>query len=165
MLEMTISQLARLGGVAASAIRYYERIGLLPPAVRHGGQRRFDRTALYRLAIIARARSCGFSLEEMRGLFFGFRRSLSASERWRKMSGRKLQELEESRRHIEEMEELLRRIAGRCRCETLEECGRKMVERDAAEARTGRGDRSDRRRRTIGAKSGSALRRSRPPRP
>jgi MerR family redox-sensitive transcriptional activator SoxR len=163
---MTISQLARLGGVAASAIRYYERIGLLPKAIRQGGQRRFDRAALYRLAIIRRAQSCGFSLEEMRGLFFGFRRSLSASDRWREMSGRKLQELEESRRHIEEMQDLLRRIARHCRCETLEQCGRMMLERDAAEARTGsrrvgRGGR----RRSIGTASVAALRPSRRPRP
>jgi len=73
MPQMTISQVAREIHVRPSAIRYYERIGLLPPAERRSGQRRYDRTVLYRLAIIHRARELGFTLSEIRQLFFGFR--------------------------------------------------------------------------------------------
>jgi len=42
MPELTISEVARQVGLQASAIRYYERIGLLPRAPRVGGQRRYD---------------------------------------------------------------------------------------------------------------------------
>src|ERR1700732_226272 len=73
MPELTISQVARQVGLQASAVRYYERIGLLPRAPRRSGQRRYDTTALYRLAIIQRARQLGFTLTEIRYLFFGFR--------------------------------------------------------------------------------------------
>ena len=59
MSELTISEVARQVGLQASAIRYYERIGLLPRAPRMSGQRRYDTTALYRLAIIQRARQLG----------------------------------------------------------------------------------------------------------
>ena len=66
MPELTISEVARQVGLQASAIRYYERIGLLPRAPRISGQRRYDTTALYRLAIIQRARQLGFTLTEIR---------------------------------------------------------------------------------------------------
>src|SRR5438477_7923896 len=94
MPELTISEVARQVGIQASAIRYYERIGLLPPAQRISGQRRYDSTALYRLAIVQRARQLGFTLEEIRQLFFGFRNVTRASERWQKLSQRKLAELD-----------------------------------------------------------------------
>ena len=72
MPELVISEVARQVGLQASAIRYYERIGLLPQALRMSGQRRYDTTALYRLALIQRARQLGFTLTEIRDLFFGF---------------------------------------------------------------------------------------------
>jgi DNA-binding transcriptional MerR regulator len=56
------------------------------------GQRRYDTTVLYRLAIIQRARQLGFTLSEIRYLFFGFRDITRASERWRTLSHVKLAE-------------------------------------------------------------------------
>jgi MerR family transcriptional regulator, redox-sensitive transcriptional activator SoxR len=52
MAQLAISEVAQQVGLQASAIRYYEQIGLLPPAQRMSGQRRYDTTVLYRLAII-----------------------------------------------------------------------------------------------------------------
>src|SRR5258708_33765818 len=96
MPELTISQVARQVGLQASAVRYYESIGLLPRAPRMSGQRRYDTTALYRLAIIQRARQLGFTLNEIRQLFFGFRAITRPSERWRTLSQRKFAELANS---------------------------------------------------------------------
>src|SRR5215510_14799547 len=73
MPELTISEVARQVVLQASAIRYYEQIGLLPRAQRVNWQRRYDATTLYRLAIIQRARQLGFTFSEIRHLFFGFR--------------------------------------------------------------------------------------------
>lgn len=86
MAQLTISQVARQVRLRPSAIRYYERIGLLPRAERLSGQRRYDSTVLYRLAIIQRARQLGFTLTEIRYLFFGFRDIARPSERWRTLS-------------------------------------------------------------------------------
>src|SRR2546430_4696979 len=86
MAQLTISQVARQIRLRPSAIRYYERIGLLPPAGRLSGQRRYDLTVFYRLAIIQRARQLGFTLSEIRHLFFGFRDITRPSERWRTLS-------------------------------------------------------------------------------
>jgi MerR family redox-sensitive transcriptional activator SoxR len=124
MAEMTISAVARQVGLQTSAIRYYEQIGLLPPAQRSSGQRRYDTTAVYRLAVIQRARQLGFTLEEIRQLFLGFRPVTPASERWRKLSQKKLAELDAMMDGIKSMRRLLRKMMQRCHCETMDQCGR-----------------------------------------
>src|SRR5579864_8474286 len=124
MEHMTISEVARQVGVQASAIRYYEQIRLLPGAARVSGQRRYDVTALYRLAIIQHARQLGFTLEEIRQLFFGFRKVTRASERWQKLSQRKLAELDILMDDIKTVQRLLKRMMRHCHCETLDQCGK-----------------------------------------
>ena len=124
MPEMTISEVAQQVGLQASAIRYYEQIGLLPPAERVSGQRRYDTTALYRLALIRRAQQLGFTLEEIRRLFFGFRKVTRASERWQALSRKKLAELGGLMEEIKTMRRLLKKVMQNCRCDTLEQCGK-----------------------------------------
>jgi DNA-binding transcriptional MerR regulator len=66
MGSYTIGQIAERSGVAATALRYYERIGLVPPAGRTpAGYRLYDDRTLARLAFIARAKQLGCSLEEI----------------------------------------------------------------------------------------------------
>jgi len=120
---MTISEVAREAGLQPSAIRYYERIGLLPPPARKSGQRRYESSTLKRLAVIQRARQSGFTLDEIRALFFGFREASRASERWRELARNKLAELDARMAEIQEMRNLLLRITRNCRCETLDQCG------------------------------------------
>jgi len=127
MPQLTISEVGRQVGLEPSAIRYYEQIGILLPAQRIGGQRRYDPGVLHRLAVIQRARQTGFSLDEIRELFFGFREAASASQRWRKLSRRKLKELEELMRQIRTMQRLLRKMMDCCRCDTLDQCGRGIL--------------------------------------
>lgn len=124
MPQFTISQVARQMGLQPSAIRYYERIGLLPPAPRVSGQRRYDSTVLYRLAVLQRARHLGFTLDEIRQLFFGFRDVVRASARWQAMSRRKLAELDDLMDGIKAGRRLLRKMMQNCRCDTLDQCGK-----------------------------------------
>src|SRR5260370_36478746 len=119
MPQLTISEVARQVGLQASAIRYYERIGLLPAAQRVRRQRRYDTTALYRLAIIQWARQLGFTLDEIRRLFFGFRDVTRASERWQTLSRKKLAELDGLMDGIKTVRRLLKKMMPNCRCETL----------------------------------------------
>src|SRR5713226_3115244 len=133
MAQLTISQVARQVGLQASAIRYYERIGLLPPALRMSGQRRYDATALYRLAIIQRARQLGFTLDEIRQLFFGFRSVTKASERWRTLSRKKLVELDHLMNGIKTVRRLLKSMMEKCHCDTLDQCGRGIFRRACAD--------------------------------
>lgn len=66
---MKIGELSRTTGCPVETIRYYERAGLLaPPARSDGNYRRYDTTALARLAFIRRCRSLDMSLDEIRTL-------------------------------------------------------------------------------------------------
>ncbi len=67
--QLAIGAVAREAGVAATTLRYYEQIGLVPPAARIGGQRRYDESILARLEVIRLCKSAGFSLEEIQLLF------------------------------------------------------------------------------------------------
>ncbi len=124
---LTISKVAKQAGLRPSAIRYYEQIGILLPALRISGQRRYDPTILYRLAVVQRARQSGFTLDEIRDLFFGFRTTAPASERWRKLSRQKLVELETLQSQLKSMQQLLRSMMEKCHCDTLDQCGKGIL--------------------------------------
>jgi MerR family transcriptional regulator, redox-sensitive transcriptional activator SoxR len=61
----TVSEIASRSGFAASAIRFYESQGLITATRTSGGQRRFERQMLRRLAFIRAARNVGLSLDEI----------------------------------------------------------------------------------------------------
>lgn len=66
---LTIGALARRAGTTAPTVRYYEAIGLLPPARRQaGGQRRYGAADVRRLAFIRGCRAFGFSVDHVRTL-------------------------------------------------------------------------------------------------
>jgi MerR family redox-sensitive transcriptional activator SoxR len=124
MAGLTISEVARQVGLKPSAIRYYEQIGILPKAQRMSGQRRYDNSVLYRLALVQRSRQMGFTLDEVRKLFFGFRAATPVSDRWKKLSQRKLAELNTLAEEIKTMQLLLKRMSERCSCSALDQCGK-----------------------------------------
>jgi MerR family transcriptional regulator, redox-sensitive transcriptional activator SoxR len=62
---LTVGEIARRSGFAESAVRYYEGLGLLAASRTSGGQRRFERSTLRRLAFIRAARNIGLSLDEV----------------------------------------------------------------------------------------------------
>ena len=64
---MTVGEVAARSGMATSAVRYYEREGLIAATRTAGKQRRFQRDVLRRLAFIRAARNIGLSLEEVMG--------------------------------------------------------------------------------------------------
>jgi len=68
-MGLTIGVVARETGVAATTLRYYEKLGLLPAPARFGGQRRYDDSVLTRLEVIRLCKSAGFALEEIQLLF------------------------------------------------------------------------------------------------
>jgi MerR family transcriptional regulator, redox-sensitive transcriptional activator SoxR len=63
--EMTIGEVSERSGLAASAIRFYERQGLIHAERSGGGQRRFRRDVLRRIAFIRIAQRVGLSLDEI----------------------------------------------------------------------------------------------------
>jgi MerR family redox-sensitive transcriptional activator SoxR len=117
---LTIGQVAAEAGVASSAIRYYERVGVLPQPDRVAGQRRYGREAVERLGIIDTAQQAGFSLDEIRELLDGADDG-RASEQLRELARRKLPEVEALIERAEAMRGWLE-AAGDCDCESLDAC-------------------------------------------
>lgn len=66
---MDISEVAKRSGVAASALRYYERKGLIRPLQRSAGRRHYAPAVLDQLALIALGQAAGFSLDEIQAMF------------------------------------------------------------------------------------------------
>jgi MerR family redox-sensitive transcriptional activator SoxR len=118
---MTIGEVARRAGTATSAIRYYEEIGLLPPPARVNGRRHYDWSAVQRLCVIERAQQAGFTLGEIRELFFGFAVGTHPNARWEALAQRKLAQIEEQLRRMQAMQALLHEGL-RCGCLTMDQC-------------------------------------------
>jgi MerR family transcriptional regulator, redox-sensitive transcriptional activator SoxR len=62
---LTVGEVARRSGFAASAIRFYDKEGLITATRTSGGQRRFERNMLRRLAFVRAARNVGLTLDEI----------------------------------------------------------------------------------------------------
>jgi DNA-binding transcriptional MerR regulator len=88
--QVAIGELARRTGTTASALRYYERIGLLPPAGRAGGRRHYPPSSADRLALIRLYQDAGFKLAEIRELL-GV--STRMRRNWGRLAQRKIDEL------------------------------------------------------------------------
>nr|WP_026343298.1 MerR family transcriptional regulator [Nocardia sp. BMG111209] len=65
---LSIGEVARRSGVAATTLRYYEDRGLLRPPERVGGRRRYDESVLIRLRAIEICKASGFGLDEIAAL-------------------------------------------------------------------------------------------------
>ena len=126
---MTIGELARQMGLRSSAVRYYERLGLIPRAPRRAGHRIYGTDARGHLAVVLFARQCGFTIAETKQLLRGFAPSTSASVRWRSLAKAKLRDLDALAEKIRTMRELLHRITDRCHCGTVTQCGRGLLRR------------------------------------
>ncbi len=121
MESMTIGEIGRRAGMQPSAIRYYERMGLLPKPKRAGGRRRYDASVLEWLSLIALAREAGFTIAEIKRLVTGFRPGTPPAGRWRELATRKLVEIDEMVARAERMRSVLR-IALDCGCFRLDDC-------------------------------------------
>ncbi len=118
---LSIGEVARRSGVPASALRYYESIGVLPAPERVSGRRRYEPSVLDWLDVINTARRVGFSLDEVRQLIEGMDGDGSAAAAWRDLAGRKLVEVDGLIEQLKGMRKLLEELA-ECRCVDLATC-------------------------------------------
>ncbi|MGB9070306.1 MAG: MerR family transcriptional regulator [Candidatus Acidiferrales bacterium] len=116
---MKIGVLARRTGLNASAIRYYEREGLLGQPHRVGGQRRYSGEIVHRVLLIRFAATMGFTLPEISIFLSGLRDDVPVGPRWRKLTRQKLEQLERSIERSLKLRTLLQHLL-RCRCASLE---------------------------------------------
>ena len=88
---MTIGEIARQAGVATSAIRYYERRGLLSADARQSGQRRYRTETLRRLIFIGMMQDTGLTLDEIDGIL-----QAATTAQWKPLVGHRLASLDAS---------------------------------------------------------------------
>jgi DNA-binding transcriptional MerR regulator len=125
MLDMTIGEMARATGVATSAIRYYEKAGLMPAPPRRSKARRYDADAVGRLEVILLAREAGFSIAETQLFLSGFGPETRPAEWWSELAARKIKELDAEIELRRRMKSLLK-VSFQCGCIRLEDCERVM---------------------------------------
>lgn len=121
MPHLTIGEIARRAGLNASALRYYERVGLLQTPARINGQRRYDGEVLTQLAIVRMAQNAGFTIEEIKTLVNGFPEDAPPAERWQEIAQRKLPEVDAMIRRLHTMRHVLEESLA-CDCLTLDAC-------------------------------------------
>lgn len=121
MGELTIGEVARYAGVRTSAIRYYERAGLLESPERIGGRRRYDSEVLTRLALVRMVQEAGFSIDEIRTLLGGFPDGTPPSVRWQELARKKLPEVNAMIHRMEVVRRVLEESL-QCDCLTLDAC-------------------------------------------
>jgi MerR family redox-sensitive transcriptional activator SoxR len=122
---MKIGQLARRASLNPSAIRYYEKRGLLAPH-RTGGQRRYPTDALDRVLLIRFASDMGFTLAEIKLFLSGLRDNTPVGSRWRKLARRKLSEVEQNITRSLKLKALLHGLL-HCHCVSLGQCVRALA--------------------------------------
>ena len=118
---LTIGQVAGAAGLNTSAVRYYERVGVLPAPERVSGQRRYSQETIDRLRTIQAAQQAGFSLDEITQLLRGAEDG-HAAEELRALAERKLPDVEDLIQRAETMKAWLQTAAS-CQCGSLDVCG------------------------------------------
>jgi MerR family redox-sensitive transcriptional activator SoxR len=122
---MKIGQLAAGAGLHASAVRYYEKCGLLAAPQRVGGQRRYPSDALDRVLLIRFASDMGFTLAEIKLFLSGLRDNSPVGPRWKKLASRKLAEVEQNITRSLKLKSLLLGLQ-HCHCASLQQCVRAL---------------------------------------
>jgi MerR family redox-sensitive transcriptional activator SoxR len=115
---LSISEVAATTGLETSALRYYEKVGLIKPAARAGGRRHYEPSVLQRLAAVALFQEAGFTITEVGELLdAGINR-----RKWRSMAEQKLQEIDAHLERVSAARALLA-SAVRCDCSGIDTCG------------------------------------------
>jgi DNA-binding transcriptional MerR regulator len=99
---LPIGEVAARAGVSTSAIRYYERRGLLTADVRRNGQRRYRSATLRRLVFIGMMQDAGLALEEIDGIL----RASNARE-WKAIATQRLEALDEQLAQLQHARDIL----------------------------------------------------------
>lgn len=120
--RLTISRLARLGGVNLETVRYYEREGLIPkPPRTRTGYRVFPQDAARRLRFIKRAQELGFSLTEIRELLS--LRPNTDRPKARSRAQAKIVDIEQKIQSLQAMKQVLGSLIDRCEhCAPMGDC-------------------------------------------
>lgn len=119
---LSIGQVEKRSGVAASALRFYEKKGLIQSTRNAGGQRRYFREVLRRIAVIKTAQRLGMPLEDIAAAFAALpQQRTPTTEDWQALSSRWQQLLDERIKRLTLLRDQLDDCIG-CGCLSLKTC-------------------------------------------
>jgi MerR family redox-sensitive transcriptional activator SoxR len=119
---LSIGEVSARSGVAPSALRFYERRGLIASERSDGNQRRYDRAVLRRIAFIQAGRAAGISLERIGGALGTLPAGRTPSRRdWERLSSRWREDLDARIETLEALRERLTTCIG-CGCLSIDRC-------------------------------------------
>jgi MerR family transcriptional regulator, redox-sensitive transcriptional activator SoxR len=119
---LSVSQVAARSGFAASALRFYESQGLIHATRSAGGQRRFERNTLRRLAFIRAASNIGLTLEEIRAELERLPQGRTPTRAdWQRISRHWRARLDEQMAALQKLRDGLDSCIG-CGCLSLKRC-------------------------------------------
>jgi MerR family redox-sensitive transcriptional activator SoxR len=118
---LTIGEVVDRSGFPHSALRYYEKEGLVAATRTSGGQRRYRRATLRRLAFIRAARAIGIGLDEVREALDSLPAERPTTEDWTRLSQRWRGRLDEQIQALEALRDGLDSCIG-CGCLSLAAC-------------------------------------------
>ena len=120
---MNIGEAAKASGISGKMIRYYESIGLIPSVGRtEAGYRTFSDKDIHTLRFIARARSLGFSVEQMSNLLALWRDSNRASSDVKAVAYAHIEELDSKIEKLISMRQTLQHLAEHCQGDSRPSC-------------------------------------------
>lgn len=120
--ELSIGEVAARSGVAPSALRFYERQGLIEAARTDGNQRRYERAVLRRLAFIQAGRAAGVTLAEIQASLAGLPTGRTPSRRdWERLSSTWRDDLDARIETLQALRNRLTTCIG-CGCLSIDQC-------------------------------------------
>jgi MerR family transcriptional regulator, redox-sensitive transcriptional activator SoxR len=121
--ELTIGELSARSGVSSSALRFYEREGLISSRRTDGNQRRYDRATLRRVALVQAGKAAGVPLERIRAALDTLPNARTPTKRdWERLSRSWARELDERIETLQAIRGRLTTCIG-CGCLSLRTCG------------------------------------------
>ncbi len=137
--ELTIGELSSRSGVSASALRFYEREGLIESRRTDGNQRRYPSVTLRRVALVQAGKAAGIPLERLRGALDTLPNGKSPTKRdWERLSRSWAAEVDARIAMLQAIRTRLTTCIG-CGCLSLKTCG--LLNPDDAAAALGPGAR------------------------
>lgn len=119
---LPVGEVSRRTGVAASALHYYEQLGLIASSRTAGNQRRYPRFMIRRISLILVAKRLGIPLADVAEVFATLPMSSQPTSRdWHRMSKRWQSQLETQKRQIERLQHELTGCIG-CGCLSMKSC-------------------------------------------
>lgn len=120
---MNIGQAAKLSGIPAKTIRYYESVGLIPPASRtDSGYREYRQADVSVLKFVERARGLGFSIHDVSKLLSLWHNKARKSAQVKALAERHIKAIELKIRELETMQAALNHLVSKCHGDDRPDC-------------------------------------------